>query len=150
MVYCVVYRIREHTRVRVGRLGVFEFGPGYYVYTGSAKTGIAARLARHARKSKPRKRWHIDYLSSCARFVGAYAFHEAVSECALNSRIAALPGASQPIRGFGSSDCRCRSHLTYFADEPDIASLEPGYEYDPDAREKDVLKPRGKKRRHNP
>ena len=32
-------------------------------------------------------------------------------ECVLAGTIAQLPAVTTPIRGFGSSDCRCGSHL---------------------------------------
>jgi Uri superfamily endonuclease len=30
----------------------------------------------------------------------------------------AMAGAAAPVKGFGSSDCRCRSHLAYFEGLP--------------------------------
>ena len=48
-------------KLTVGRLGTFLFPVGRYIYTGSAKRSIEARIARHLRKKKT-LRWHIDYL----------------------------------------------------------------------------------------
>ncbi|MDP2647045.1 MAG: DUF123 domain-containing protein, partial [Desulfobacterales bacterium] len=35
-------------------------------------------------------------------------------ECRWADLLMTLPGAAAPFEGFGSSDCRCRSHLVYF------------------------------------
>ena len=35
-------------------------------------------------------------------------------ECETATTVAGLPGGTRPVPGFGSSDCRCRSHLVYF------------------------------------
>jgi Uri superfamily endonuclease len=43
-------------------------------------------------------------------------------ECSIAVRIRSLPGVSEPIPGFGSSDCRCRSHL-FLLDDPTYNSL---------------------------
>jgi len=47
------------------------------------------------------------------------------SECTLNRRFLEAPGASVPVRGFGSSDCiaGCPAHLVYFRSRPDIEKI---------------------------
>lgn len=107
------FRLAEDERVRVGRLGEFVFPDGWYIYAGSALGGLAARLRRHLHgPSSGKLHWHIDYLAPLGR---DKAFRTAaagsVSECALNTLVAGLPGAFAPAPGFGSSDCRCGSHL---------------------------------------
>ncbi len=47
--------------VCIGRLGTFIFQAGIYVYTGSARKNMDARLKRHFSKEK-KMHWHIDYL----------------------------------------------------------------------------------------
>ena len=59
--YQLVIEVPSALRLTVGRLGTFELPAGVYVYTGSARRGFEARLARHARVEK-RLRWHIDCL----------------------------------------------------------------------------------------
>jgi Uri superfamily endonuclease len=97
-------------RVRVGRLGRFLFPAGRYVYTGSAKRNLEARIARHLRKEKT-LRWHIDWLLSAPGVVVVSVKRSGESECALNQRA----GGTVVAPGFGASDCRsgCRSHLRY-------------------------------------
>lgn len=92
----------------MGRLGAFDFPAGCYIYTGSARRNIAARVRRHLAAEK-RLHWHIDYLLAAegVRILGTRL--SARPECALNC---ATPG-EVPAPGFGASDCRrgCGSHL---------------------------------------
>ena len=91
---------------------------GWYVYVGSAKRNLAARLARHLRHEK-RVHWHIDYLRGLASVeeIWLWRWTEG-AECRTNARIQALAGAIVPWKGFGSSDCACVAHLTLFAARP--------------------------------
>jgi Uri superfamily endonuclease len=99
--------------IRIGRLGRFRFPPGWYVYTGSAKRNLPARVARHCQRSK-KLRWHIDYL-----LANRHAHIRQVltrpwrpgGECRWHRATALAPGATIPVPGFGSSDCRCPAHL---------------------------------------
>ena len=57
-------------------------------------------------------RWHIDYLSSRARMVGAMtAPGPKERECALAAELGWLYALAIPR--FGASDCRCAGHLFY-------------------------------------
>ena len=104
-------RLRRARTIQVGRLGRFEFGAGYYVYTGSAMGGLEARLARHRRQRK-KLWWHIDYLLRQAELVDVVAVPTRRRiECDRNRRLLSLPGAEVPVKGFGSSDCNCVTHL---------------------------------------
>jgi Uri superfamily endonuclease len=110
----ITYQLRievEHPlRLGVGRLGEFLFPAGRYVYTGSARRNLEARIARHLRQEK-KLRWHIDWLltSSGVRVVGVK--RSATEECLLNQKLRGAIVAP----GFGASDCRagCGSHLRY-------------------------------------
>ncbi len=111
--YQIAIELDRPARIAIGRLGEFAFPAGRYVYTGSAKRGLEARLRRHLSSAK-RLHWHIDYLLAApgARVVGARASIE--GECALNQR---TRGAIV-VQGFGASDCRCGcgSHLKLAGD----------------------------------
>ncbi len=100
-------------QLQVGRLGRFWFPPGRYVYTGSARRAIAARLARH-RAADKRLRWHIDYLLAApgVRIDQTQTFEAA--ECRINH---STPGAVL-IDRFGATDCRagCGSHLKFLGE----------------------------------
>ena len=94
----------------VGRLGVIDFPPGLYVYTGSARRNLDARVKRHLRRDK-RLRWHIDYLLAGQGVRIVEVVRSSLEECRLNQDT----GGAIVAPGFGSSDCRhgCGSHLKY-------------------------------------
>lgn len=106
--YQIWFRLPGELVVRVGALGECRFPAGVYVYTGSARNGPAARVARHLRGGTVR-RWHIDYLlrSGAAQILDVRYSPE--TECVLNQ---STPGEIV-VPGFGASDCRsgCGAHL---------------------------------------
>jgi len=114
--YIAVFHLATARAITVGRLGRFAFAAGEYLYVGSAQRGLAARLARHARKRKPR-RWHIDYLSTAADMLGAIIVPAGKdAECRLANELAETFERCMP--GFGASDCRCAGHLFYMPQWP--------------------------------
>jgi Uri superfamily endonuclease len=108
--YQIVFRLCNPLSLPVGALGVRRFPAGRYVYTGSARRGLEARLRRHLSRDK-RLRWHIDYLLSApgVEVLSTRTFVE--EECAVSQATA----GEIPVEGFGASDCRrgCGSHLKY-------------------------------------
>jgi len=97
--------------VRVGAWGELRLPSGHHAYVGSARRGLAARLARHCRRAK-RLRWHIDYLRLVADPVGAVVWPwRRGRECRL-ARALLTEGLGQIAASrFGASDCRCPAHL---------------------------------------
>ena len=97
--------------LRVGSLGWCDFPAGRYVYTGSARRNLSARLARHLGSAK-RRHWHIDYLLGAPGVTIETIATFSGPECVLNS----ITGGRVVIPRFGASDCRfrCGSHLKYF------------------------------------
>jgi len=112
-IYLYRFRIDPGGRIEVGRLGAYDFPPGWYVYAGSARGGLRSRLLRHLRgPAAGRFHWHVDYLAPFASQKSfAVVRDELDGECRLNDSVAAIAGARAPVAGFGSSDCRCTSHL---------------------------------------
>jgi Uri superfamily endonuclease len=106
--YQLQIEVTRPLRCAVGRLGTFDFPAGRYVYTGSAKRVLEARIARHLRQDKA-LRWHIDYLLAApgVRVTGVVRSRRA--ECAENRAVR----GGIPAPGFGASDCRagCGAHL---------------------------------------
>ena len=93
----------------------FFLEKGYYIYVGSAKKGLISRINRHLRKKK-KLHWHIDYLTKEAKKKVAIPIRSYEPlECIIAKRLANL---GKPISGFGSSDCKCNSHLFYFEQDP--------------------------------
>ena len=113
--YRLVIRLRRGAEIAVGRLGGRRFTRGLYLYLGSAKRGLAQRVARHRRLAEEksgRLHWHIDYLLTHpdSRLVRADLFPGG-EECDLSRRAAEEGG--EAVTGFGSTDCRsgCPAHL---------------------------------------
>lgn len=108
--YQLIIEVRRPVRIPVGRLGTFLFPSGRYVYTGSAKRNIEARIARHLRKKKA-LRWHIDYLLVRPSVNVEEVKRSTQGECLLNQKTR----GKVLVQGFGASDCRngCGSHLRY-------------------------------------
>jgi len=110
--YVLVMELAREQDISVGRRSL-HFPRGYYAYVGSGMGGVKARVNRHLRPDK-RVHWHIDYLLQRASLsdviIGESTERtECAIACALGSQFDAIPG-------FGSSDCRCPSHL-FFATE---------------------------------
>ena len=123
--YALVLQATAGESMQIGRLGKLELRPGFYVYVGSAfgPGGVRARL-RHHLKQAARPHWHIDYLRPTTRLVEIWYSHdEAVHEHAWAAGIRRMRSASTPLPGFGSSDCRCPSHLSFHARRPSTRSL---------------------------
>ncbi|RME44476.1 MAG: GIY-YIG nuclease family protein [Chloroflexi bacterium] len=125
--YVLVLHLARPARIVIGALGVVNLDAGYYLYVGSALNGLAGRLRRHLRTDGKRLHWHIDYLRTEAALVDVWwAVSPERLECEWAAALRRLPGVCEPVAGFGSSDCRCRSHLFYLADLPspdDLAGL---------------------------
>lgn len=121
--YCLLIKKEKAGALQIGRLGVFDFPPGYYAYTGSARRGMQARINRHLSRKK-KLHWHIDYLLE--KSVIEKVFLSEKKECELNKRIFSLPGAALISKKFGSSDCSCSSHLAYFAERSVIPIKKSG------------------------
>jgi Uri superfamily endonuclease len=112
--YQLVIHLPKRSRIRVGKLGRFDFPSGYYVYTGSAGRGLSARIRRHLSRAK-KKFWHIDYLLAKGEIVEITIFRKSnLEECELARRVSARKGAKVVAPGFGASDCGCGSHLVFF------------------------------------
>ncbi len=115
--YALILEATAVQDVPIGKLGVLHMLPGIYVYVGSAlgPGGLAARVDRHVLREKT-LHWHIDYLRAETRLVAVWFARGAKhGECHRSRILERATGAQVPLDGFGSSDCRCRSHLQYFA-----------------------------------
>jgi len=108
--YQLHIHLNKNIEIEIGKLGKFIFPMGNYIYTGSAKKNIDARIERH-KSSDKKMHWHIDFLlnNKNAKITEVQKFDE--EECALNQKAS----GEIVIAGFGSSDCKnkCKSHLKY-------------------------------------
>lgn len=114
--YALVLFLAHSRMIQIGRLGSFVFPSGYYAYIGSAfgPGGLPARIGRHLRKEK-RLHWHIDYLREHTFIEEVWVCREyKKSEHAWARFLENHIAASQPVPGFGCSDCTCSTHLFHF------------------------------------
>lgn len=108
--YQLIIELDRSAWITVGALGRFRFPAGSYIYTGSARRAMEARIRRHL-SARKKCRWHIDYLLAhpAARIDQVKRFRAA--ECRKNQQT----NGQIVVPGFGASDCRqgCGSHLKY-------------------------------------
>jgi Uri superfamily endonuclease len=121
-IYVLIIQVSKSVRVDVGALGSIFFKANLYAYVGSAQNSLEKRIERHLKKAKC-KFWHADYLlDSIGVKVLKVFYSEAgkAEECLIAKSLGAR---GKPIVGFGSSDCKCKSHLfkiedSSFLEEP--------------------------------
>ena len=120
--YLLAIKLKKPIQIKVGKLGNLKFKKGYYVYVGSALKNLEKRIERHFKKEKKTK-WHIDYLlaSKFASLECAIVFLSTKKiECLISEKISKF--AKGFVKKFGSSDCKCKSHLYYFDDVEKLIS----------------------------
>ncbi|MBD3204903.1 DUF123 domain-containing protein [Candidatus Bathyarchaeota archaeon] len=112
--YCLCISLTESILLQIGKLGEIKFDSGKYVYVGSALNSLVPRLVRHIKISTGShdvRHWHIDYLlaESVATISKIYIVEGTVRlECEIANTVESRGSC---IPGFGSSDCKCNSHL---------------------------------------
>ena len=109
-IYVLVVQVSGDIKVYVGALGEMAFAKGLYAYVGSAQTNMEQRIKRHL-GSKKKKFWHIDYLidNHAAKVIKVFLKEgDKAEECKIAK---SLSQKSEPVAGFGCSDCNCVSHL---------------------------------------
>ncbi len=126
--YIVVLKSDQAKTIRIGKLAQLNIQKGYYAYIGSAfgPGGVIARLKHHYKVSH-RPHWHLDYLRAETEFYEAYAeYSSEKKECEWASLISKSEMVSEPLKGFGSSDCQCSTHLFYFTSYVKMVSVIQG------------------------
>lgn len=108
--YCLILHLPKISQIKIGGLGLIKFKKGYYAYIGSAMSSLESRIRRHLSRRK-RVFWHIDFLLRKAEIKEILVFEsDRKIECEISER---LSKKFESIKNFGSSDCRCKSHLFY-------------------------------------
>ncbi|MGM0444767.1 MAG: GIY-YIG nuclease family protein [Bacillota bacterium] len=120
-IYILKIYLKEDDIIKIGALGKFKYNKGYYFYIGSAQRNLNSRIERHLSKEK-KFHWHIDYLLDRAIIV-EYAIFNAKKalECNMLNNLKESDNFKMPIKGFGSSDCACISHLLYSKEKIDLS-----------------------------
>lgn len=125
-VYTLIFYLSKPIRIRVGKLGLCPFRKGYYAYTGSAlgetATSLPKRVARHLKRLKRKKRWHIDFLLANKNITILSVIATQTTEkqeCLANQSLKQITDARVPVKNFGASDCQklCKAHLLYFGEK---------------------------------
>ena len=119
--YILVIHIPEIIEITIGALGNVLFDEGFYLYIGSAMGGYGSatlenRVKRHISPSNNKKtHWHIDYLLNYEKSIITQLYLIPTLyrlECIIAKEI--MDFSDDIIEDFGSSDCKCNSHLFYF------------------------------------
>jgi Uri superfamily endonuclease len=114
-VYLLVLKLKKNLRLSAGKLPETSFKPGTYIYVGRSRLSLQGRFRRHLRKEK-KLFWHIDYLLQKAAVEEVWIKRDFFNECQTAAEVKNFWRNSLfPQRNFGSSDCRCTSHLVYLA-----------------------------------
>jgi sugar fermentation stimulation protein A len=114
--YLLLIRLQKKSALSVGRLPKSVFQAGYYLYVGSAMSGLSSRLARHRQKNN-KIHWHIDYLTAGASHVLPIPIRSSERlECEIAGALSSIMQSGP--RGFGSSDCECTTHLFFSSTNP--------------------------------
>lgn len=131
--YVLVMHLASAQRLQIGKLGAFDFEPGWYLYVGSAfgPGGIKKRVDRHLRLQSvdgKRLKWHIDYLREATAIAEVWFTRSPSSrEHEWARAVPEALDAAVPVPRFGSSDCsssgKCPAHLFRVPRRPDPTAL---------------------------
>jgi len=114
--YMILMELKEKTHIETGKLGKISFEPAFYVYTGSAMANLTRRIERH-RRFRKNHHWHIDYLREHTNIIADFPVRSSEDlECNIAESISKIADFS--VKNFGSSDCKCESHLFGFRNNP--------------------------------
>ena len=123
--YALIFSACQKRQIEIGKLGTLQVKPGFYIYVGSAfgPGGLKARIGHHRNKTS-RPHWHMDYLGPYLKLIEFwYTYGPVHREHQWAKIISTTGGTSVPLAGFGSSDCRCRSHLFFRKARPSITTF---------------------------
>lgn len=108
--YLLLLKLQKPALIPIGKLGNIFFKQGWYVYVGSAFSGLTQRINRHLRREK-KIHWHIDYFTQDASIEKVFIKESKKKEECTDSHI--FSKSFSEIKNFGCSDCSCSSHLFF-------------------------------------
>lgn len=108
--YCLIIKVEDEKKLKIGKKIENNFKKGYYVYIGSAMNNLESRVKRHLSSSK-KLHWHIDYLLKHGQIDEVIYNLDEKAECDLSKKLSLN---NEYVKDFGCSDCNCKSHLYYF------------------------------------
>lgn len=116
--YVLFLEAKKDMKTEIGKLGKVRIGKGLYAYVGSAlgkSVNLENRIKRHERlasKKKGNLQWHIDYFTT-APGVAVTGVAKIIGK-GIECKAAGLmekSGGRLVADGFGSSDCKCKTHF---------------------------------------
>jgi endonuclease-3 len=108
--YILFIKLNNKKNIKYGINKSNYFKKGFYIYIGSALNSLENRINRHLRLDK-KIYWHIDYLlKHCKIFKIFYRESDFKDECIIANLFKEY---FLSINGFGSSDCKCKTHLFF-------------------------------------
>ena len=140
--YVLLLELETLSRLAVGKWGVIAFPAGWYAYAGSAigPGGLAARL-RHHLGFATRPHWHMDYLRPRGRITEIwYGQGSPHDEHRWAAVLQAMAGTPTVAPKFGSSDCRCTTHLIHFPARPAIDRFRRRQDRSPERRRPSIYR----------
>lgn len=120
--YALMLHSPHQRSIEIGKLGKIGVRKGCYVYVGSAFGfgGLVARIKHHCRISES-FHWHIDYLRPAVVITEIWYSHDPLKrEHDWAGIFMGVNGVKLPLRGFGSTDCNCETHLFFFRVSPSV------------------------------
>ena len=108
--YLLLIKLNDDRYIKYGIRKNYFFKKGFYIYVGSALNNLEKRMERHLRINK-KNYWHIDFLLNFGKITNIF-YRESVfkEECFIANLLKEI---FLPIADFGSSDCKCKTHLFY-------------------------------------
>lgn len=108
--YILFIKLDEDKLIEYGIRKKNYFKKGLYIYVGSALNSLENRIERYL-GNKKKIHWHIDYLLNYGQIINIfYRENNNREECDIANL---LKKKFLPIVNFGSSDCKCKTHLFY-------------------------------------
>jgi Uri superfamily endonuclease len=118
--YVLLINLLSAQTISVGSLEQIYCNAGQYAYVGSAMRGFKSRLPHHFKVNK-KSHWHIDHLLQKAQISSVITSESGErNECNIAKT---FMNKFPCIAGFGSSDCKCKSHL-FFLDNKSRIKLD--------------------------
>jgi len=118
--YILVIENYKERKITIGKIGELEFSAGIYAYIGSGKKNLGARIKRHLSANK-KTFWHIDYFLDKETKIKEVWISPKRIECEVAQFF--IKNGFSYIRNFGSSDCRCKSHLFFVTNQKTIINI---------------------------
>lgn len=132
--YILILESKKTEELKIGNFGKMKVEKGFYIYVGSAfgSGGLQSRIKRQLQPPR-KKHWHIDYLREATDLKEAwFSYDQQRRECEWAVALSTLKEYSQPVKGFGSSDCNtCSSHLFYCKTLPNFKNLQTHFHCEP-------------------